>query len=166
MSKQGNIILGIDPGLSGGLAFRYSNGDIEVEYPPIFKEKVAGKKNKNRRHIDPKGLGTLLRKYSLKHAFIEKQQAMPKQGVSSTFRTGLGYGIYIGILATLLIPFTEIRARIWKQDMVVPADKDGALLRASELMPKYVNLWPLKKDNGVAEAALIALWGERFGNLS
>ncbi len=91
---------------------------------------------------------------------------MPKQGVSSTFRTGLGYGIYIGILATLLVPFTEIRARIWKQDMVVPADKDGALLRASELMPKYANLWPLKKDNGVAEAALIALWGERFGNLS
>ena len=49
MSKQNNIILGIDPGLSGGLAFRYSNGDIKVEYPPIFKEKVAGKKN--RRHI-------------------------------------------------------------------------------------------------------------------
>ena len=69
MSKQNNIILGIDPGLSGGLAFRYSNGDIKVEYPPIFKEKVAGKKN--RRHIDPKGLGALLRKYYLKHAFIE-----------------------------------------------------------------------------------------------
>ena len=163
MSESNGIILGIDPGLSGGLAFRYSDGDIKVERPPIFQQKITAKKK--RRHIDPNGLGELLKKYSPNYAFIEKQQAMPKQGVSSTFRTGLGYGLYIGILATLLIPFTEIVAHKWKKDMVVPADKNGALLRASELMPKHAGLWPLKKDNGVAEAALLALWGERFGDL-
>ena len=155
-------ILGIDPGLSGGLAFRYSDGYIDAQPVPILELKIRKTK---KRVINTHALAELLKKYSPKHAFIERQQAMPKQGVSSTFRTGLGYGIYIGILATLLIPFTEVSAAKWKKDMNVPADKDGALLRASQLMPKYVNLWPLKKDNGIAEAALLALWGERFGNV-
>ena len=34
---------------------------------------------------------------------IEKQQSMPGQGVSSTFSTGYGFGLWIGILDHLVL---------------------------------------------------------------
>ena len=93
------------------------------------------------------------------HVFIEKQQAMPKQGLSSTFATGFGYGIYIGLLVASRVPYTEISPVKWKKDLQVPSDKDAARKRASEILPQASELWQLKKDDGLAEAALIAYWG-------
>jgi hypothetical protein len=43
----------------------------------------------------------------------------------------------------------------------VPAEKDGARARASQLLPQHAGHWPLKKHDGRAEAALIALYGWR-----
>jgi hypothetical protein len=50
---------------------------------------------------------------------------------------------------------------VWKKALGVPADKDGARARASQLMPENAWLWPLVKHDGRAEAALIAYWGIR-----
>jgi hypothetical protein len=47
----------------------------------------------------------------------------------------------------------------------VPAAKDGARARASQLLPGAADQWPLVKHDGRAEAALIALWGIRSLNL-
>ena len=46
--------------------------------------------------------------------------------------------------------------------MAIPKAKDGARARASELLPSYSHLWQRVKDDGRAEAALIALWGARM----
>ena len=43
----------------------------------------------------------------------------------------------------------------------MPAAKDGARARASELIRGGAAHWPLIKHDGRAEAALIALWGSR-----
>jgi hypothetical protein len=43
----------------------------------------------------------------------------------------------------------------------VPKAKDGARARASQLLPAGVQLWPLVKHDGRAEAALLALYGVR-----
>ncbi len=40
----------------------------------------------------------------------------------------------------------------------MPQGKDGSRLRVSELMPAYAECWRRAKDDGRAEAALIALW--------
>jgi hypothetical protein len=47
----------------------------------------------------------------------------------------------------------------------VPAEKDGARARASQLIPAGASWWPLVKHDGRAEAALIALYGSRLDAL-
>jgi len=93
------------------------------------------------------------------HAFIEAVGAMPGQGVSSVFAFGKVFGLLLGILAANFIPHTLVPPVRWKRALGVPADKDGARARASQLLPTHAGLWTRAKDDGRAEAALIALYG-------
>ncbi|MBC7907617.1 MAG: hypothetical protein H7Y60_12860 [Rhodospirillaceae bacterium] len=43
--------------------------------------------------------------------------------------------------------------------LALPADKDGARARASQLLPAHAGLWCRAKYDGRAEAALIAYYG-------
>lgn len=148
-------ICGIDPGLSGGIAF-IAGDFITAERVPILNV-TKGKGTK--RFLDAWSIMRMIDEQDPDHIFIEKQQAMPRQGLSSTFSTGFGYGIYIGLLVAARVPYTEISPIKWKKDLQVPADKDAARKRASEILPDASELWQLKKDDGLAEAALIAYWG-------
>ena len=153
-------ICGIDPGLTGGIAFM--SGDVvyrtlEAARAPVLNI-TKGKSTKQ--FLNCWAIMDLFDKEKPDHVFIEKQQAMPKQGLSSTFSTGFGYGIYIGLLVASRVPYTEISPIKWKKDLQVPSDKDAARKRASEIFPSgSTELWPNKRDDGVAEAALIAFWG-------
>ena len=51
----------------------------------------------------------------------------------------------------------------WQKAHKVPKGKDGSRLRASELMPRYAELWRLKKHDGRSDAALIALYALTHG---
>lgn len=151
------MICGIDPGLSGGIAFidtdEYS---LNANRAPVLKIK---KGTQNKRYIDAWKIMTLFTEFDPEHVYIEKQQAMPKQGVSSTFVTGFGYGVYLGMFIALGIPYTEVNVREWKRDFGLSSDKDESRKRASELMPRGKQFWQQKNEDGVAEAALIAYWG-------
>jgi hypothetical protein len=57
------------------------------------------------------------------------------------------------------VPITIVHPRTWKRALGVPREKDGARARASQLLPAHAHLWPLKKHDGRAEAALIATYG-------
>jgi crossover junction endodeoxyribonuclease RuvC len=85
----------------------------------------------------------------------------PGQGVSSTFAFGRAYGIVIGILVALGTPMTFVSPAKWKRALGVPSVKDGARARASQLLPQASSRWPLKRHDGRAEAALLALYGLR-----
>jgi crossover junction endodeoxyribonuclease RuvC len=71
--------------------------------------------------------------------------------------TGYGYGIWIGLLAALQMPYTTIRPIIWKKALGLGKDKEQARLRAMQLFPG-ADL-RRKKDHGKAEALLLARWG-------
>ncbi len=148
-------ICGIDPGLSGGIAF-IAGDFISSERVPVL---TIPKGKTVKRFLDAWTIMRMLDEQDPDHVFIEKQQAMPRQGLSSTFATGFGYGIYIGLLVASRLPYTEISPVKWKKDLQVPSDKDAARKRASEILPQASELWQLKKDDGLAEAALIAYWG-------
>jgi hypothetical protein len=45
--------------------------------------------------------------------------------------------------------------------MGVTKSKDGCRARASQLLPEAADQWPLRRHDGRAEAALIALYGAR-----
>lgn len=166
------IIIGIDPGLSGAVATLHSDGSMGLSDTPVT-EVVVGRK-KQRRYLEVEmartlGMVTLARDYpagdsaidrSL-HAFIEDVHAMPKQGVSSVFRFGYGYGLWCGILAALRIPVTRVTPQAWKKAVGRCAEKGQARIRAAELFPSAAGCFSRVKDDGRAEAALIAWYGAR-----
>jgi len=76
------VILGIDPGLSGGIAIL--NGDL----PDVLPMPVIDAANGKGHALDTQRIGTLVRIVANHggRAVIERQQAMPKQGITSTGR--------------------------------------------------------------------------------
>jgi hypothetical protein len=46
---------------------------------------------------------------------LEESQAMPQQGTRSMFVTGVGFGLWLGILAAVQLPYTRIRPAVWKK---------------------------------------------------
>lgn len=155
-------IVGIDPGLSGAVAvFGDGGGLLGVDDFPVFVLPRGGKK---KREVDAVALSVLL-DGSIDHAFVEQVGAFPGQGVSGVFAFGKVYGVVIGILAARLVPVTFVNPRTWKKALAVPAAKDGARARASQLMPANADLWSRVRDDGRAEAALIGYWGIRFSGV-
>ena len=157
------LILGIDPGLSGALAFLTpSTGALTVLDVPTF---TLGRNGKAKREVDAVELARLVdAAVHIDHAFVEQVGAMPGQGVSSVFAFGKVYGLLLGILAANSIPHTLVTPQKWKRALSVPAEKDGARARASQLMPAHAGQWTRIKDDGRAEAALIAYYGATLEN--
>jgi len=94
------------------------------------------------------------------HAFIERAQAMPKQGASSGFKYGRAVGAIEAVLACCEIPFTIIEPTAWKKfHQLRGGEKEASRQRALMLFPAAHALLARKKDHGRAEAALIALAG-------
>jgi crossover junction endodeoxyribonuclease RuvC len=48
---------------------------------------------------------------------------------------------------------------IWKKHFGLSTDKDASRALAGQTFPDQADLWKLKKQDGRAEAALIALYG-------
>lgn len=152
------IVIGIDPGLSGALAFMGKNTLVVIDMPTV----TIQRNSKNKREIDLAGLIADIDALGpADHAYVEQVGAMPGQGVSSMFAFGKSYGSILGILAAKRIPYTLVPPVRWKKALGVPAGKDAARHRASQLLPAYAELWPLVKHDGRAEAALIAEYGYR-----
>ena len=150
------MILGIDPGATGAVAIMSDLGYlIDVHDLP---------------HMEGYGLSeAVLREmladvHNVKHAFIERVSAMPKQGVVSTFKLGVNYGAIRGVCAGLHIPFSLVTPGKWKRDLGLKAEKDQARARAAQLWPGAAKQFARKKDDGRAEAALIAFWGSKHGD--
>ena len=94
------------------------------------------------------------------HAFIERAQAMPKQGASSGYKYGRAVGAIEAVIACCEVPLTLVEPSAWKMfHRLRGGDKDGGRQRALQLFPAAHALFARKKDHGRAEAALIALAG-------
>lgn len=149
-------LLGIDPEIDGALALLTSLGKLTVEDMPTIEVERGGKA---KRQTDLASLADMIRAMSPSHALIERVGAMPGQGVSSMFAFGRSVGQIEGIVATLAVPVSYVAPQSWRRALAVPLGKDGSRLRASQLMPAYSERWRRARDDGRAEAALIALYG-------
>ena len=164
------IVIGIDPGLTGAVAWIQSGtmiGDFGVIDAPI----LTVEKNKSIRHeMDRVGMArivedikSMVTPMSRIVAAVERVHSMPEQGVASSFSFGMGYGIWLGILAAFEIPVDLVHPTRWKKGMLdgMGKTKEASMLRAKELFPT-ADL-QLKKHHGRAEALLIAEWRRRIG---
>lgn len=158
-----NPIIGVDPGLTGALAlYEPDTGRLHVEDVPIFVLK-RGKSNK--KHVDLMSASRIVDNFvGLQPgvspiAFIEKVGARPGEAPAYAFDFGRTTGILLGLCAAHFLRIEQVTPQRWKRALAVPAAKDGARARASQYFPRYSHLWARAKDDGRAEAALIAFYG-------
>ena len=150
------MILAIDPGASGALAFfNPDDGTLEIIDTPVVEVKRGQKLKKE---ISPQMMSAIILAREPKIAILELVGAMPGQGVSSMFQCGRGVGMYEGALAALQIPVTYISPVGWQKAVNARSGKDGNRQRAAEIYPAYAHLFSRKNDDGRADAALMAWW--------
>jgi len=151
MGKTDKIILGIDPGQQGAIAFLpVSDGHPVVIDMPRSEYDLLDVLNPF--------AGKIYR------CFIEKQQPFPKQGLRSTFSLARHYGIILGILFSLRIPVEEIAPRLWQRSLLGNGKKTRGQskklsLEKAKLMFPNVDLG---KKHGRSDALLIAEYGRRL----
>jgi crossover junction endodeoxyribonuclease RuvC len=154
-------VLGIDPGLDGGIALLDLSCLGTVIVTPMFVRKSPRGKG---RQIDVGMLRYAIAdwrtKYLIEFAAVEEVHAMPKQGVTSTFTFGEGYGRITGALEALSIDIVDVPATVWKKKVLagLPHDKAGAISFCKQHYPNVL-LIPCGKrveHDGVADALCIA----------
>lgn len=96
------------------------------------------------------------------HLFVEQVQGMPGQSAPAAFTFGQGYGLVRAAGMAVGLILEAIPPSVWKAALKVPKDKSGARQRASELIPTHRHLWAMAKDDGLAEAAMLSLYGQRW----
>jgi crossover junction endodeoxyribonuclease RuvC len=156
-----NYVLGVDPGLSGGLAL------VEIKTKELIGVWDMPLTTKNgHRLIDVYELGKIIDFYSkeIRFAVIEEVGVMTgKEGRVSMFNFGKSAGVVDGILGVCAIPMFFVRPAVWKNLMGLGSNKKDSLCLASKLFPRDAHNWARRKDDGRAEAVLLSLFGvERF----
>ena len=154
-------IVGIDCGLDGILANIDDKGYVGFEPTPTLP------KGKSGRQYDDAEMARLLRATTPGMVVLEKQQAMPGQGVSSMFSVGLGFGLWRGIVAALGLRVLIVHPRTWQAVMLrdIPgADtKSRSIIAAKRLFPAAVlrrSARGKKDDHNIADAILLAGYGK------
>ncbi len=141
--------IGIDPGVSGGMALLRPQGTTET---------VAFK------HATEKDVYDALCDWP-DYAFvvIEKVSASPQMGVVSAFTFGASYGLLRGILMGMY-PFEAVTPQKWQRELgcLTRGNKNVSKAKAQQLFPS------LKITHSIADALLLAeyarrLWHQRYG---
>jgi hypothetical protein len=142
-------IIGVDPGVNGGIAWIDENGRACAEKMPDtigdLWELLHG----------------LARCYRDTHptakAYLEQVASSPQQGVVSAFTFGRGYGNLEMALTAAGIPFERVRPQVWQRAMgcMTKGDKNITKKLAQELFPD------IKVTHATADSLLIAEYGRR-----
>jgi crossover junction endodeoxyribonuclease RuvC len=161
------LTVGIDPGLRGGVAAL----DVAGAVVGLWPMPVAGGE------VHAAGLADLLRSLrcldshqDIGRVCLEKVSAMPKQGVSSTFRFGTGWGMVRGVCAALAIPVVLVPPTVWKKQVLLglPHDKAGAVQFCSSRWPTADLVLPGCRvpHDGLADALCLADYARRLESLA
>jgi crossover junction endodeoxyribonuclease RuvC len=151
-------ILGVDPGIRGGLAIVGINADGVPCLVDAIDIPIIGLKAKER--VDALAIRDWIARHAPQYAVIERAQAMPKQGASSGFKYGRAVGAIEAAIECCEIPLTIIEPTARKKfHQLRGSDKEAGRQRARQLFPGAHELLALKKHHGRVEAALIALFG-------
>jgi len=162
-----HVFIGIDPGVQGAIAMICVDPKFDrVADTPTFKV------GKSRLDYDIEGMRHQL--HTMKQSagedaqvfvFIETPIAMPKQSSSSTLKTGMGYGFWVGLVVGELLPYEPVSPGTWKKVMFagmgndMKRSKDASLFKAKQEFPHMAEFMERKKDHDRAEALLIAQYG-------
>ena len=174
------IIVGIDPGQQGSIAFIDMKKKKEwIEDMSLLPENVINANYLYNLISNQKDVCQRI------YVFLEKAQAMPGQGSVSMFNYGTGYGKILAVLEILGLSFEEVRPNKWKTEFGLSGlkktnkkekmtkeektaakkqRKEMAVKTAMQMFPRLKNEFYTSKGkmlDGRAEALLIAAYGVR-----
>lgn len=152
-------VLGIDPGLSGAVAV--VDGDKNLI--AVFDMPVVVTKTK--RKLDVFKLALQIETYADRIALTLIEDVGPmsgKEGVVGMFNFGLVTGMCHGICASLMLPIHLVKPAVWKTALGLGRDKNESRFLAQRQFPEMKAHFERKKDDGRAEAALLALFARRL----
>lgn len=142
-------VVGIDPGAKGALAIVARDFSKMV----LLSE------------VDASCFNDLIQEHNIKHAFIEKAQAMPGQGVVAMFNYGVGFGRLLAWCEAFKVPFTLIPPQTWTKRMHKGCTgkdaKAKSLIASKRLFPneKFIPKGCRVPHMGLVDARLIAEYG-------
>lgn len=160
-------VLGIDPGLTGGAAIIITGGDLDGKARMWGGVDLPTAGDAHKRRIDPFKLRDWIIAGRPDIGFIERAQAFPGMHASSVFV----YGRAVGALETCVrmcnVPLHVVEPSMWKKYFELPGVQKVGAAKAKEAARQLViagldeatRHMTLKKDHGIAEAALIAMYG-------
>jgi hypothetical protein len=139
--------IGIDPGASGAIAIIHQSGNVNWIKNDCTEHELADWLRDCAEAFDCS-------------AIIEQVSAMPKQGVSSTFKFGRSFGFLIGLLTALRVPYESYRPQLWQKHMRCMTKGDKNVSKAAAQ-----RLWPSTKiTHANADALLIAEFCRQIRN--
>jgi hypothetical protein len=141
------LYIGIDPGKTGAIAVM-DGDDMSVrvfDMPATIEEKRA----------------ILSEIGAVRCAWVEKPFFPRMIGTANVARIAQAFGELKACLFFAGIPTNEVPPAAWKKHFGLSTDKDASRAYASSVFPDQAHLWARKKDDGRAEAALIAYYGWR-----
>ena len=155
MTSNQEVIVGIDPGVSGAICI-LRNGKVTMTCDmPIM---VDGTKSK--RQVNAAELANILINEKIgEHdkIILESVSAMPGQGVTGMFSFGQSFGVIKGVCAALKLPLHLVRPVKWKKHFnLLNSEKDASRTKVIEMFPYISSEVSKKKDANKADAILIA----------
>lgn len=153
-------VVGIDPGKSGAMVFLYETGEVRVFDVPL--QKVKGKEVPA--YVEwAQTWSNALWLAEPSRIVIEKVHAMPQQGVTSTFNFGSYFGFVLALASTVGCEVHTPSPLQWKAKIgLLGSDKNASREKARNLIPSMTSHVTRVKDDGRAEAALLAYFGRKF----
>jgi crossover junction endodeoxyribonuclease RuvC len=138
-------IIGIDPGCNGSAVLIRADGSVDC----VCFNKIT--------QADISETLAEWREGETVFAYIENVHSMPKQGVASSFKFGVGFGFLQGVLVTLKIPFEFVTPQTWQKALSCQnkGDKNVTKQKAQQLFPNE------KITHANADGLLIAEYGRR-----
>lgn len=161
------LVVGIDPGKTGAaVALDLKGNPIEWMAADHPREGYTVKGTRGRDYVPSVMALWLSQLDDVRMVLVEKQSARPIEGRTSCLTTGYGFGLWVGILAALRIPYRIVPPGMWTRAALGSVPKTGdrksrSIVAAAAQVPGLPLTWDrkTKPHDGLADAALIARYG-------
>jgi len=166
------IVLGIDVGITGGFAWVDDTRQLlKLEDMPCVALTSGGK---SRHEVSPAQVIAMLHTFHrADFAVIEEpsvhmhfsrnkltgERTARTPGAKSQIALGDNFGVLRTCCIAVGISVRRVAPGVWKRSMGVSADKNESRRLAQEMFPGWAMHFAKVKDDGRAEAALLAVYG-------